>query len=46
MDGEARRLGAYLVGLGVDGNDVAALSLYTKLGFVPRNIFKTKTVGP
>lgn len=46
MDGEARRLGAYLVGLGVDGDDVAALSLYTKLGFVPRNIFKTKTVGP
>jgi len=46
MHAVARRLGAYLVGLGVDADNVAALSLYTKLGFVPKNIFLTKPVAP
>jgi ribosomal protein S18 acetylase RimI-like enzyme len=46
MQLEARRLGAYLVGLGVDGDNVAALSLYIKLGFTPKNIFMTKPVAP
>ena len=46
MEAEARRSGAYLVGLGVDGDNVAALSLYSKLGFIARNIFMTKPVSP
>jgi GNAT superfamily N-acetyltransferase len=43
---EANRLGAYLVALGVDGDNLPALSLYTKLGFVPKNIFMAKPVAP
>jgi ribosomal protein S18 acetylase RimI-like enzyme len=42
LDREARRVGAYWVGLGVDGDNVAALSLYAKLGFKPKNIFLAK----
>ncbi|MFI5417564.1 MAG: GNAT family N-acetyltransferase [Candidatus Lutacidiplasmatales archaeon] len=46
MQAEAHSFGAYLVGLGVDADNVAALTLYTKMGFVPKNIFMTKPVVP
>lgn len=39
LDPEARKAGAYWVGLGVSGDNVAALALYDKLGFRPKNIF-------
>jgi RimJ/RimL family protein N-acetyltransferase len=42
LDGEARKAGAYWVGLGVSGDNTAALSLYAKLGFKAKNIFMAK----
>ncbi len=46
LEGEARRLGAYWVALGTAGDNSAALSLYGKLGFQPKNIFLAKNIPP
>jgi GNAT superfamily N-acetyltransferase len=42
LDAEARKAGAYWVGLGVSGDNTTALSLYAKLGFKAKNIFMAK----
>jgi ribosomal protein S18 acetylase RimI-like enzyme len=42
---EARRLGAYSIALATAGDNEAALSLYTKLGFRPRDVFLARPVS-
>lgn len=42
LDDEVREAGAYWLGLGVSGDNTAALSLYAKLGLKAKNIFMAK----
>lgn len=42
----ARQAGAYRLGLAVTGDNIPALSRYSKLGFKPKNIFMAKPPSP
>jgi ribosomal protein S18 acetylase RimI-like enzyme len=45
LEVEARRLGAYSIALATAGDNAAALSLYTKLGFRPSDVFLARPVS-
>jgi ribosomal protein S18 acetylase RimI-like enzyme len=45
LEVEARKLGADWIALATAGDNEAALSLYSRLGFQPKDIFLAKPVG-